>query len=70
MSENLWDVTIIEHVSLPGHRNLENFNCLNYHRKTILFLALLAFDCFSETELVAERSSFEMPPGAIIASRD
>ncbi|GIY88925.1 hypothetical protein CEXT_614171 [Caerostris extrusa] len=52
----LLDATIIEHVSLPEHRNLENFNCLNYHRKTILFVDLLAFDCFSETELVAESS--------------
>ncbi|GIY68277.1 hypothetical protein CDAR_227971 [Caerostris darwini] len=66
----LRDVTIIEHVSLPEHRNLENFNCPNYHRKTILSVALLAFDCCSETELFAERFSFEMPLGAIIASRD
>ncbi|GIY88926.1 hypothetical protein CEXT_614181 [Caerostris extrusa] len=66
----LRDVTIIVHVSLPEHRNLENFIYLNYHRKTILFAALLAFDCFSETELVAERFSSEMPPGAIIVSRD
>ncbi|GIY68273.1 hypothetical protein CDAR_227931 [Caerostris darwini] len=66
----LRDVTIIEHVSLPEHRNLENFNCLNYHRKTILFAALLAFDCFWETELVAERFCFEMLPGAIIASQN
>ncbi|GIY03163.1 hypothetical protein CEXT_754051 [Caerostris extrusa] len=64
----LRNVTIIEHECLPEHRNLENFNCLNYHRKSILFVALLAFDCFSENELVAERSSFEMPLGAIIAS--
>ncbi|GIY68271.1 hypothetical protein CDAR_227911 [Caerostris darwini] len=66
----LRDVTIIEHVSLPEHRNLENFNCLNYHRKTILLVALLASDCFSETELVAEKFSFEMPLGDIIASQD
>ncbi|GIY68279.1 hypothetical protein CDAR_227981 [Caerostris darwini] len=66
----LRNVTIIGHVSLPKHRNLENFNCLNYHKKTILLVALLAFDCFLQTEFVAERFSFEMPLGAIIAPRD
>ncbi|GIY68274.1 hypothetical protein CDAR_227941 [Caerostris darwini] len=61
----LRDVTVIEHVSLPEHRNLENFNCLNHHRKAILLVALLAFFCFSD----AERSSFEMPPGATLSGR-
>ncbi|GIY03166.1 hypothetical protein CEXT_754081 [Caerostris extrusa] len=55
----LLDATIIEHVSLPEHRNLENFNCLNYHRKTILFVDLLAFDCFRKLNSLQKGSPLE-----------